>query len=263
MVITESELRELWQNGRATLPTFASGTRFSPAAHDFIKSHRLEITFTTPTPTPHPDSHSTNWDKPGEFPVALTGPLPVCAICGQPLGRKPTHMTQLDAEHFAPKTHPRIKLRGQIDSLHAVIMLIAAEARRYQLPQLADALDTVAAYCREILAAEYKGRAVAPISLLGKSEDKLHAISHRPDQHLGIPHLVPDPTYHAILHWLNLARAQSREVELSALDLYGPHEHTHENLDASGSLPHALNRLSSAIYVLELLFKRGDLSWKV
>lgn len=260
MVITESELRELWQNGQAALPAFPPDTRFSPSAADFIKTHHLEIRFEQSLIS---NLHSPSWDKPATFPVVLTGPVPVCAICGQPLERKPGHFTQLDAGRFAPKTHPRIKFRGQLDSLHALVMLVAAEARRYQLPQLAEALDTLAAYCREVQSAEYNSRPVQPLTLLGKSEEELHALSHWPDRHLGIPHLTPDSTDHAILHWLNVARTQSRELELTALDLYGPKEHTHENKLATGSIPHALNRLSSAIYVVELLFKRGDLSWKV
>lgn len=270
MVITESELRELWQNGQGTLPAFPPNTRFSPAAADFLKSQRITITFTQPETLQSPISNSLvsnpqspTWDKPSTFPVILTGPVPVCAVCGQPLEHKPGHFTQLDAGHFAPKTHPRIKFRGQLDSLHALVMLVAAEARRYQLPQLAGALDTLAAYCREVQSAEYNARPVQPLTLLDKSEDELHALSHWPDRHLGIPHLTPNSTDHAILHWLNVTRTQSRELELTALDVYGPKEHTHENKLAAGTIPHALNRLSSAIYVLELLFKRGDLTWKV
>jgi ethanolamine utilization cobalamin adenosyltransferase len=176
---------------------------------------------------------------------------------------KPDHLTQLDAGHFAPKTHPRIRLRGQLDSLHAVILLVAAEARRYQLPKLAEALDTLAAYCREIQSADYHGRAAQALTLLGKNEAEIHQISHWPERHLGLPHVAPAPTDHAILCWLNLARAQTREVELTALDLYGPQEHTHAQPTAAGASPHALNRLSSAIYLLELLFKKGELGWQV
>ena len=277
MVITESELRELWQNGKATLPAFPPGTRLSPAAQDFLKTHRLEIRFESPaqSPTladPRSGAEGANplisilptpaWDKPAEFPVVLTGPAPVCAICGQPLAHKPDHMTQLDVGRFAPKTHPRVRFRGQLDSLHALVMLAAAESRRYQLPRLAEGLDTVAAYCREIQSAEYHGRAVQPLVVLGKSEDDLHAISHWPDRHLGLPHLTPGSTDHAILHWLNFARTMTREIEIVALDIYGPNEHTHDDQSAVGTIPHALNRLSSAMYVLELLFKRGDLGWK-
>ncbi|HUW69762.1 MAG TPA: hypothetical protein VMX33_05965 [bacterium] len=38
MIITEAELREAWKNGRGSLPEFPHGTRFTPAARDFITS---------------------------------------------------------------------------------------------------------------------------------------------------------------------------------------------------------------------------------
>jgi ethanolamine utilization cobalamin adenosyltransferase len=264
MIVTESELRELWRSGRQALPAFPPGTRFSQAAQDFLKTHQLEIRFEDPAAAPADGAETRPaWDKPAVFPVVLSGPALVCAVCGQPLSPKPDHMTQLDAGRFAPKTHPRIRFRGQLDSLHAVVMLTAAEARRYHLPRLAAALDSLAAYCREVQSAEYHGRPVQPLSLLGRDEAELHQTSHWPDRHLGIAHLTLEPADHAILHWLNLARTQARELELSALELYGPKEHTHSDQDASGSIPHALNRLSSAIYVTALLFKRGDLAWQV
>jgi len=43
-------------------------------------------------------------------------------------------------------------------------------------------------------------------------------------------------------------RTQAREVEVVALESFVP-----------ADLAHALNRLSSAVYVLELLFKAGKL----
>jgi hypothetical protein len=49
--VTESELRELWQNGRRPLPAFPPGTRFSPAARDFLKDHGLEVRFAPQTVT--------------------------------------------------------------------------------------------------------------------------------------------------------------------------------------------------------------------
>jgi len=163
-------------------------------------------------------------------------------------------MTQLDAGHFAPKTEPRIKLRGKLDSLHAFAMLAAAEARRYQLPKLAEGLDTVAAYCREIQSAEYHARPVQPFALAGKSEEEIHEISHWPDRHLGIAHIVPGADDHAILHWLNSLRTMTRETEIAALETFPPPQRA--------DLPRALNRLSSGVYYLELLLKSGALGWK-
>jgi ethanolamine utilization cobalamin adenosyltransferase len=51
-----------------------------------------------------------------------------------------------------------------------------------------------------------------------------------------------------MLHWLNVLRTQAREVEVVALSA-GP----------IANLPQALNRFSSAVYVLELYWKAGKL----
>ncbi|MEK7311106.1 MAG: hypothetical protein AAB382_03965, partial [Chloroflexota bacterium] len=101
------------------------------------------------------------------------------------------------------------------------------------------------------------------LAVAGRTEEEIHDISHWPDKHLGIAHIVPGAEDHAILHWLNFVRTMTREIEIESLELYGPKGHTHENQNADGSIPKALNRLSSAVYYLELLFKRGDLGWKV
>ena len=243
-VITEAELRELWRNGQGTLPSFPAGVRFSASAQDFLKSHGLTAVIAD---APATDVRA-EWDKPGTFPVVLSGDLPVCAECGQPVRAKPSHMTQLDATTFAPKTAPRLKLRGRVDSLHAFVMLTAAVARRERLVALAAHLDTLAAYCREIMSAEYNARPVAPLVMAGMDEAQLHAISHWPDRHLGIEHIVPGVADAEILHWLNVVRTQAREVEVVALEAFVP-----------ADLAHALNRLSSAVYVLELMLKAGRL----
>lgn len=70
-----------------------------------------------------------------------------------------------------PKTTPRLVLRGRIDLLHAFVMLASAKARGSQMSALAS-YDTLAAYCREIMSAEYNLRSPAPLTLLGKSEEK-------------------------------------------------------------------------------------------
>jgi ethanolamine utilization cobalamin adenosyltransferase len=266
-VITESELREFWKNGRGQLPPFPQGTRFSASAQDFIKTHQIEVLYLSDMTISENhgqaviSSINANWDKPGTFPVVLTGPVPICIECGQPLTKKPEHMTQIDASHFASKTSPRLVFRGRVDSLHALVMLTASIARRFVLLDLAQHLDTLAAYCREIMSAEYHLRPVSELSLMGKTEDQIRELSHWPEKYLGIQHIVPGPHDHEILHWLNMLRTQCREVEIIVLQAFPP-----SDLDPSGvntSLARALNRLSSAVYVLELNFVNGTLGWKV
>jgi len=38
MIMTEEELRQAWQNGRGRIPEFPPGTRFTPAALDFLRA---------------------------------------------------------------------------------------------------------------------------------------------------------------------------------------------------------------------------------
>ncbi len=41
--ITEQELRQQWQEGKVTRLEFPAGTRFSPAALDFINQWKLDV----------------------------------------------------------------------------------------------------------------------------------------------------------------------------------------------------------------------------
>ena len=43
MVITEEELRQAWQNGRGQIPSYPPGTRFTPAALDFLKVRQPDL----------------------------------------------------------------------------------------------------------------------------------------------------------------------------------------------------------------------------
>ena len=60
MVITEEELRQAWQNGRGQIPAYPSGTRFTPAAVDFLKARepgRLQAACAAPA-APLPSTQS-------------------------------------------------------------------------------------------------------------------------------------------------------------------------------------------------------------
>ena len=248
-ILTEAELRDRIRRPRRGMQVVVEpGTRFSPAARDFIAQWGMAIVEEEAEP-PAPADENPAWDKPISFPVQPVD-LP------EP---KPEHMTQLDAAHFAPKNIPRIRFRGKMDSVHGLFQLVAVRARAFQLADLAQHLDTLAAYCREIVSAEYNDREVAEIQVAGLDAAALRYATHHTREILGIPHLTPGPEDHEILHWLNYLRTQVREAELAALDAFAPPpDYTPTRLD----LIRALNRLSSAVYYLELLFKAGKLSWR-
>lgn len=265
-ILTEAQLRERVrqpQDGmKLRLPR---GTIFSPSAADFIKQWHIEVTYEDNGSFIPVENASTNlvaaeqsaperaaWDKESVFPVNLKGELPHCITCGTPLAKKPEHMTQLNATVFAPKTNDRVRLRGKLDTLQALFLLTGAIAREQQALSTADMLETLAAYCREMMSAEYNERPVQPLTIGGLSEAELRKATHNPQEALGVPHLTPNTQESLLLLWLNFARCQVREAELVTIDCF---DGEHYGKDDFG-LVQAMNRLSSAVYYLELLLKR-------
>jgi ethanolamine utilization cobalamin adenosyltransferase len=143
-----------------------------------------------------------------------------------------------------------------MDTLHAFCLLTLAKGRTAGLPNLVSLLDTFAAYCREITSAEYNERPVEPLLLDGLDEAALRKATHDPESAVGIQHIVPGPEDDEILHSLNYLRCLARETELVALDAFAPEGYP---LTDSHGLIQAVNRLSSAVYYMELMYKAGKL----
>lgn len=268
MIITEAELRD--QLRRPTVGaqvTIPAGARLSPAAADFVKQWSLVAVepdappaagatatgAATPPAPAHPgDAAGENWDKAAVFPVNFAGEVPTCVCCGMAVTRKASGLTQLNATHYAPKTHPRIKLRGRVDSLHALVLLIQRMARTAGQAGLARDLGTVAAYCRELTSAEYNERPVAELRLQSWDAEEIHKVTHDPKGSLGIEHLTIDENCAELQYWLNMARANSREIEITAMEAFPSPHHPY-----GASICHAFNRLSSTFYFLQLRLAAG------
>lgn len=255
-IMTETELRDRIRRPRSGLAvTVPPGTSFSPAAQDFIEHWQLEIMFSEGAQVGLAGGDRPAWETAAEFPLQREGALPTCTACGMPVTSKPEHLTQLDAEHYAPKNTPRIRFRGRMDTLHGLVLLAGAQAMAENHPEISGHLDTLAAYCREIVSAEYNDRPVEPLTMAGVDEDTLRKATHDPDEAVGLPHVVPTAEGPLLLLWLNYLRGIARETELAALDAFagGPaHTLTHP------TLVKAMNRLSSAVYYLELLLVKGQ-----
>lgn len=245
-VITEADLRDqLRRPGPGAEVTVPAGARWTPSARDFVKQWGLRVVETGSAPG-ETAPYVPTWQHEAVFPVTRPE-SPRCACCGSEITRKADHLTQLDDAVFVVKTHPRIRLRGKADSLHALVLMAECQARSTGPGWLAEALAVLAAYCRELTSAEYHQRPVAPLHLPGWDEGSIHRATHDPQGVLGVEHERLDGTSPVLSHWLNLCRTASRELELDALAAFpAPDE------PFAASLTHALNRLSSAFYLLQL-----------
>ena len=151
---------------------------------------------------------------------------------------KPEHMTQLTGEVLVPKTHPRIRFRGSLDSLESRILLLALEEPELQA-QCGELLDFV----RQILKCEVLEEPFRVDRLLGMTLDQVRAYSQLPQQYLGIPHFMPGPRHGLRVARLNGLRTQVRQTELEAARAFP---------EGREDIIRGLNRLSSAVYILML-----------
>ena len=164
--------------------------------------------------------------------------------CGAKKERKPEHMTSLGmGETLVCKAHPRILLRGKLDTLHSEILVQQVACGGEWAAPLEDALKLV----RAVMAAEVRDIPVPPWTLDGMGPEEVRRCSHHPEA-FGFPgHILPAASHGLVAAQMNRLRAVCREAELAAVQAFWDGEHlAHEDCVL------ALNRLSSFFYILQL-----------
>lgn len=153
---------------------------------------------------------------------------------------KPENMTHLNGRELVPKTDPRIALRGKLDTLQSETVLLQIEACAHGHQALAVQLEELLSLLQNMILADVKGDTFAFDTLFGMTPDALHDASHACYRTIK----MPEPLYvmGKVPAMLNQLRAHVREAELAAA---ASAEH-----GGNKDVQVALNRLSSAIYVL-------------
>lgn len=149
--------------------------------------------------------------------------------------------TSLKGEETVRKDHPRIVLRGKLDTFGAQTMLLQREAAQAGEAQLAQALGEIAALCGLLMRAEVLDEPLGAWKLFGLTPAQLRERSHHTQAYYGVGFLQMDAEMEPFLLKLNLLRAQSRELEIAAVAVLD---------EGQTTLLEAYNRLSSAIYIL-------------
>lgn len=172
---------------------------------------------------------------------------------GERLSEKPEHLTHLyDDESLVPKTHPRLGLRGKLDTLQGLLLdaqcAADAEGARGLVGELGEALEL----SRQLIGAEVTGRELAPWTLGGMDPAQLRWASHHTHELYGVPFMFPSVRQGPVVAKLYTARAYAREAEL-ALHVAFPEP------DERADLKLAFNRLSSALYLMTVKYLAGRL----
>lgn len=208
----------------------------TPSARQYLKDRKIELVF-----------EEERGEKEEQKPAGY-----IFAEAGCPMDEKPEYMTQLYGKRLVYKNHPRIILRGAIDSLQSRILLLQAEAAEEKKDKLVDELEEVLQYVRNIMRCEVLEEEFAAIKLLGLEDEELRRQSHNPPKFFGMKHILPDHGMGRLALLLNALRSNVREVEACAVAAFRKEEGMERE-----DLVKALNRLSSCIYIMMLKYLNG------
>ena len=159
---------------------------------------------------------------------------------------KPEHMTHLNAEILVKKDHPRILLRGKMDTLEAELILCQLAA-----PEQEKSLGEVLQLARLLIRCDVLDEPVKDMPLCGLTEAEQRKRSHFPQEYYGQPHFMPSAADGMVIARLNRARCAAREAELAAVTAF-------QDRDGNPTRPDilkALNRMSSMLYILMIQWK--------
>ncbi len=159
---------------------------------------------------------------------------------------KPEHMTHLNGEVLVPKTHPRIRFRGKMDTLEAELILCQLAD-----PALRASVGEILALARQLIRCDVLEEPLKTGLLCGLTEEEQRKHSHFPQEYYGQPHFMPSAEDGEVMARLNRARCTAREAELAAAEAFSDREGNPTRLD----LLRALNRMSSMLYILMIQWK--------
>jgi ethanolamine utilization cobalamin adenosyltransferase len=256
-VLTEIELRTALKNmGAITTYEVPSGTILTPAARSYLSENKIEIVFTDDKKTLSGENkrevETTNTSV-GDGQDTIKKPKYYLLGAGIKIDKKPEAYTHLYANNLVPKYHSRIRLRGKIDALEAYILMAQVKANENKLTEVTNDLEEILTLARNILRAEVLSEPLAEFTLFGLTEQEIREISHNPKKSLGVAHFVPSHNMGEMMVYLNLVRTHVRETEVCAVEtFFNPTEGLQRE-----DIIKALNRMSSAVYVMMCRLKAG------
>lgn len=219
MLYTESNVRDNLRNRNGQRVFYlGKGDQLTSGAKDFLARERIPI-----------------------YPAEQAKQESYRLLNGAVVTEKPEHMTHLNGDVLVPKTHPRIRFRGRLDTLEAQLIQC-----QIQIPARQEELGQVLSLSREILRCDVLDVPLQDVKLLGLTEEELRRRSHFPQEYYHQPHFMPAASDGEVIAELNLTRCAAREAELAAVEAFADREGNPTRVD----ILRAMNRISSALYLL-------------
>lgn len=177
---------------------------------------------------------------------------------GERFAEKPDHLTHLvDDASLVQKTHPRIVARGKLDMLQSAVLDAQVAADADGARGLVGELGEILELARGLVGAEVTGREVPPPRLFGMGSDEIRDATHHTYELYGVPFMYPDVRQGPVIAKLSLARGIAREAELAIIAAFPATRGAATAPPARADLAHALNRISSALYLCACRYVAG------
>ena len=244
MILTEDKIKAMYKEEQFKEFYLENGTKLTPSAREFLLDKGIEIK------TQKEDNELAEI-KGEEKPLRAR----YVGVHGEQYLTKPEYMTQLYGNILVNKNHPRILFRGKVDSFLGKWLVLEKEFLESKNTKLIKDLQSITTYIKKIQLAEMLNKELEEIIVLGESLDKIKEISHNPKKYFNENHMfdISIKNSYLVLR-LNELRGVSRELELSGIDTLLE--------DKKLDILTALNRLSSAIYVMMLKGETGEYGTK-
>lgn len=260
--ITEDYLRANYSLSDGTEIHLPAACKLTPAARGLITDHHLIVKYYDEqgrlfVESATEDTPSKTNDQPVRQHVhGLTSKqgydAAECQLCHQAVQKKPDTMTHLNAHTLVSKSDPRLAFRAKLDSCIATAVWLQIEVSSNPQQWLSDIRSVLG----NIMRADALNEPLNDFMIGGLDEKALHKVSHNPLKYLGHDHIVPSVEHGRDACLLNLLRTQVREAEITAASIFISRDLVVSRPD----IMQALNRLSSAIYVLMILCVQYDIN---
>lgn len=244
-VLTEQKLRQIWKKNPDTVVSIPAGTKITPSAQEYIHQKNIELKFEEENETSQEMKSSSPLDK--EIGKEKVFPYQLYKTKAY-LDEKPETMTAIFGNQLVYKDHPRIRFRGQLDSLEGEILYTIGVLRDETDRKVIKGLSELYQYVRRILRAEALEEELFDFTLLEYSAEEVRKATHSPEEIFGREHFVLTGEESLDILLINRLRTKVREVELYAYDVF----RVDENFEREDILK-ALNRMSSGFYFLMFL----------
>lgn len=238
-VLTEAAIRAELKNKKVDKFTITPDTLVTPSARQFLKERNIELIVEAEKQAG--EKQEVREDVKDDRIL----PKYICKYTGAFFEKKPEHMTHLYGNKLVFKDHPRIVLRGKIDSLESKILEVQIIAQKNKLEKLAQDLQEVLQLARNILRAEVLEEKLQELTILGLNDRELRDMSHHPKKYFGIDHILPSCEMGEMVIALNAIRSLVRETEIAAVKAFRKEDEIQRE-----DILLAFNRMSSCIYIM-------------